>query len=112
MDGFGQKWLILLALILVTGCAVRPVETELPVSHPANVQAGSAPFTPPVNVFSSNESFTQTPPSSDSSMIHKQPGKTAGKPMGHQKDPMKMKTKPSNMPGMEKTGSEHREHSQ
>lgn len=112
MERSGKKWLIPLALILVAGCAVQPVETELPVSHPANPQADSAPFTPPTNVFQSDESFAQTPPASGSSMTHKQHEKPAGKQMNHQDGPMKMEAQPPNMPDMKKTGTGHKEHNQ
>ena len=108
MERFGQQCLILLSLILMAGCTVRPVETELPFSHPANPQADSVPFTPPSNIFQSDAPLAQNPPAPDVSVTPKQPEKH----MDHQMDPMKMKTKPSNVTDMEKTGSEHKEHSQ
>ena len=112
MKRFRQKWLILLALIMMAGCAVRPVKTELPVSHPASPQADSAPFTQPANIFRSDDPLAQTPPAPDASMTHNRSEKPTGKHIDHQKDLMKMKTKPPNVTDMEKTGPEHKEHNQ
>lgn len=112
MKRFEIKWLLLPALILLASCAVKPVKTELAITHPANSRAESAPFTPPVNVFQSDESLAQKPPATGSPMIQKQHGDFEGKHMNHQKQPMKMESQPSQKPDMETTEHGHKEHSQ
>ena len=112
MKIFKIERMIILALILLAGCSVRPVETELAVTHPAHPQAASAPFTPPVNVFQSDASLVRKPPATDAPMTHKQHGDSEGKHMNHQEQPKKMEKQSSEMPDMKKTESEHKEHSQ
>lgn len=112
MKIFKIEWMIIPVLIFLAGCTVRPVETDLAVTHPANPQAASAPFTPPVNVFQSDASLVRKPPATDSPITHKQHGDSEGKHMNHQEHPKKMEKHSSEMPDMEKTESEHKEHSQ
>ena len=112
MKRFEIKWLLLPALLLLAGCAVKPVETELAITHPANPQAESAPFAPPVNVLQSDASLALKPPAKGSPMTHQRHDKSAGKHMNHQKQPMNSESQPSQKPDLEKTEHGHKEHSQ
>jgi len=83
VEKFGEKILILLAVITLIGCASRPMRTELPISHPANPRAQAAPFIPPPDIFHGDMHIVETRPTPDTPMTHNQHKKPEKKLPNH-----------------------------
>ena len=100
---------ILSASIYILGCAVEPVKTEIPISHPANPQATETIYTAVPNPFEDSMPMSGMKPSESTSATHKMHKMSDVKGSGDDQNDGKTDSESSNEKANKKHGHQHKE---